>query len=192
MPNWCRNKTTFTFPTNRVRDLFFKSIADEKLFSTFAPLNLGEDENGEEKWEFTKAIEVWGTKCEPLDVIIHRENIQENVDSELIACISFDTAWAPPTGLYERMNKNHGISIMGFFSEPGEEVFGTCIYIGDIEKNKYYNYPRNITQLQSIREYIGIDSELDLYMSSEWEYLENRWKDRDSCDSLHYSEPSDS
>jgi hypothetical protein len=175
MPNWCDNEVNLAFPNNELLELFLRAVSNESIFSTFAPLNLGSNDNGEPIWEFSKAIEIWGTKCEPLDIrVLHR--------NQLHLQLSFDTAWAPPIGVYERMNKNRGISVVSYFSEPGEEVFGKCTYSGDIEENTYYNYPHNKLQLDNIRS--GLDSGLDKYMKNEWIRIEKRWEDRNSEDSF--------
>lgn len=182
MPNWCGNQAVLTFPSKELHDLFLNSVSDANIFSTFAPLNLGEDENGSSRWEFSKAIEVWGTKCEPLDVVVIESS--EQPDENWRVRVSFDTAWAPPIGVYERLNKNHGILVKAYFHESGEEVFGMCTYNGDVENNKYYNYPRSAPQLFSLRECIGINGELDAYMFSEWTRLETRWSEHNSDDSF--------
>jgi len=39
-----------------------------------------------------------------------------------------------------------------------------------------------MTQLFSLRAVIGINGELDKFMLSEWDYLEEMWNDRDSGD----------
>ena len=173
MPNWCENDVTFRFPNEEFRDLLLIAVQKNEIFTTFAPLNLGTDERGLPNWKLSVAIEIWGTKTEPHDVIISEV-------TDLTVSLKFDTPWAPPIGVYEKMNKNYDIKVTGNFREPGEEVFGTCIYDGEVEKNKYYNYPRNKRQLYEVRD--TIDPALDDYMETEWERLENHWAARNSDD----------
>jgi hypothetical protein len=69
------------------------------------------------------------------------------------------------------------------FHEPGEQVFGQCTYRESVEKIDYYNYPDTSSQLDRLRECIGINGELDDYMSCEWERIEEKWE-KGSDDSL--------
>jgi len=179
MPNWCHNRVKFTFPNQELCQKFDTAIKDECLFSAFVPLDV---ENSEEKWDFEKAVELWGTKWEPSDVEIDEVPVSmDNSDIEMN--ISFETAWAPPIGFYERLNKNYGIFIFAMFCERGEQVFGQCTYRESVEKIDYYNYPNTYLQLDRLREIIGINGDLDTYMYSEWEILEDRWEKK-SDDSL--------
>jgi len=65
MPNWCHNSAKFVFPNRELYDKFNLAISDECVFSTFVPLGLGMDVNGLELWDFSLAIEKWGTKTDP-------------------------------------------------------------------------------------------------------------------------------
>ena len=174
MPNWCQNRAIFTFPNQEIRQKFETAIKDEYLFSAFVPLDIN---SGDEKWDLEKAIELWGTKWEPSDIRIGETPVSmDNSDIELN--LSFETAWAPPIGFYERLNKIYGIFVFAMFHEAGEQVFGKCIYRESVEKIDYYNYPNTYLQLDRIREIIGINGDLDTYMSSEWEVLEEKWEKR--------------
>lgn len=177
MPNWCHNRAKLTFPNQELRQNFEIAIKGECLFSTFVPLDLEE-----EKWDLEKAVELWGTKWEPGEIQI--EEVPPSIDNnDIERIITFETAWAPPIGFYERLNKNYGIFVLAMFHEAGEQVFGQCVYRDSIEKIDYHNYPNTHLQLDRIRERIGINGELDEYMSCEWEILEERWEKR-SEDSL--------
>jgi hypothetical protein len=177
MPNWCHNRAKIIFPNQDLYQKFDTAIKDECLFSAFVQLDLGDD-----KWDVEKAIELWGTKWEPSDIRIEEVPLtMDNSDIEMN--ISFETAWAPPIGFYERLNKNYGIFVFAMFHEAGEHVFGKCTYKEDIEKINYHNYPNTHLQLDRLREFIGINGDLDEYMSCEWERLEDRWEKR-SEDSL--------
>jgi hypothetical protein len=172
MPNWCHNRAIFTFPNQELCQKFETAIKDECLFSVFVPLDV---ENSEEKWDFEKAVELWGTKWEPSEMNIHEVPVSmDNSDIEMN--ISFETAWAPPIGFYERLNKNYGIFVFAMFHEAGEQVFGQCVYRETVEKIDYHNYPNTHLQLDRLREIIGINGDLDDYMSCEWEILEEKWE----------------
>jgi hypothetical protein len=182
MPNWCHNRVKFTFPNKELYKKFDTAIKDEALFSTFVPLDTETDENGQKKWDHRKAIEYWGTKWEPSDIEIDEEPLSMD-DSDIEMVVTFETAWAPPIGFFERLNKNHGIFVFGMFHEPGEQVFGQCTYREHVENIDYYNYPDTPLQLDRLREKIGINQDLDDYMSCEWEQIEERWE-KGSDDSL--------
>ncbi len=181
MPNWCQNKVVFTFPDRDAYNKFSTALTDGCLFSTFVPLEL---ENGEleDKMEFSRTIELWGTKWEPSEIKIEDVPVtMDNNDPEIEAV--FETVWAPPLGFFERLNLNYGIFVSAMFYEPGEQIFGKCIYKNATEKNKYYNYPNSFKQLDSLRKTIGINGDLDVYMNAEWKKLEDKWE-RGSDDSF--------
>jgi hypothetical protein len=184
MPNWCYNVTTFTFPDKEIREKFISAIKSCYLFATFVPLELGFDSSGKDNWNISTAIEKWGTKWEPDQMEIFDENSLSEKKGDLILHTSFDTAWAPPIGFYESINKNHHIETNSYFYEPGEEVFGYCNFDNSTEVIKYYNYPRNSSQLNILRAEIGINSELDKFMHCEWYRLEQLWDEYDSEDSI--------
>jgi len=183
MPNWCYNVVKLSIPSKVKMDDLLLAIKDNKLFEKFVPLGLGFDENGEPLWKMGTAIEKWGTKWEPDSLVILNEGtIYER--GNFIVELSFDTAWAPPIGFYETMWGVHGISVDAKFYEANEEVFGLCTYNSNFTKNTHYNYPRNKRQLDEIREIITINGDLDNFMESEWENLQERWQECNSEDSF--------
>jgi hypothetical protein len=179
MPNWCHNRAKITFPNKELHQKFEIAIKDGCLFSAFVPLDLG---TGDDKWDLEKAVELWGTKWEPSEIKTEEVPVSMD-DSDIELNISFETAWAPPIGFYERLNKNYGVFVFAMFHEGGEQVFGQCIYRASVEKIDYHNYPNTHLQLDRIRERIGINGDLDDYMSYEWERLEDQLEKR-SEDSL--------
>lgn len=183
MPNWCYNHAKFDLPSQEIYDKFILAIKDKCLFETFVPLDLCVDENGVKKWDISKTIEKWGTKWEPSEFDFV-EKSSSSKDGEFTIYTTFDTAWAPPVGFYENINKKHGIFVEARFHESGEAVFGSCVYNKSIEENKYHNYPCNKNKLKEIREHIGINSDLDEFMYSEWEYLADYWEDNESDDDM--------
>jgi len=174
MPNWCYNFATITCPTKETYDKLLNSILQNTWFETFAPLNLDPEiyENG---WDYHKAIDVWKTKWDVTDV-----EILNQYDNELLLELSFETAWSPPTGVYSIMSKNYNIDITAFYDEEGCDFFGRCIYSKDKEFDETYEFPTNKKDLEELRKVIG--SELDDYMYSTWERLEEEWDDEDDDD----------
>jgi|LauGreStaDraftv2_3_1035109.scaffolds.fasta_scaffold10913_3 hypothetical protein len=179
MPNWCFNLAKFTFPDKETYNKFILAVRDESLFATFAPLELDSDQT----WSIEKAVEKWGTKWEPSEW----QNVEPTPfieDSEYFLSATFDTAWAPPIGFYECLMKEHNIHVDAAFHEGGEEVFGKCVYNETISKNTYFNYPRSESQLFRVRQDIGINGELDSFMSCEWDRLLEIWEEKSDQDSI--------
>jgi hypothetical protein len=193
MPNWCYNFATVTCPSKEIYDKLLDAIKQNVWFETFAPLDLDPEiyENG---WEYYKAIDVWKTKWGATDVQILRQdedgdeyhdsdgetvnNIDDRKDS-LTLELYFETAWSPPTGVYSIMNKNYGIEVTALYDEKGCDFFGRCIYSKEQEFDETYEFPTNKEELEELRKVIG--SELDDYLSSTWEILEEEW-DAEYCD----------
>jgi len=168
MPNWCYNHATITCPTKELYNKLLNAIEENIWFETFAPLGLDSKiyENG---WEYYKAIDVWKTKWGATDV-----EILNQYEEELLLELSFETAWSPPTGVYKIMNKNFDINITAFYDDEGCDFFGRCIYSKEQEFDEHYEFPTNKEQLEELRKVIG--SELDDYMYSTWERLEEDWE----------------
>ena len=173
MPNWCLNFATITCPTKEIYDKLLNAIIQNVWFETFAPLGLDPEiyENG---WDYDKAIDVWKTKWGATDV-----EILNQYDDELLLELSFETAWSPPTGVYSIMNKNYNIDINAFYDEECCDFFGKCIYSKEQEFDETYEFPTNKEELEELRKVIS--SELDDYMSSTWERLEEEW-DCEDCE----------
>jgi len=166
MPNWCYNFATIVCPSREIFDKLLISILENNWFSTFAPLGV---ENG---WSYNKAIEVWKTKWDANEVEILNQS-----EEDLVLELSFETAWSPPSGVYSIMSKNYGIETTAFYDEEGCDFFGKCIYSKEEELDETYNFPSNRVELEELRKIIG--SDLDDFMSSNWDELEERWKEED-------------
>jgi hypothetical protein len=177
MPNWCYNYATVVCPSKEIYDKLLNAINQNTWFQTFAPLGL-ENETG---WDYNKAIEIWKTKWDANDV-----QILNQYEDDLLLELSFETAWSPPTGVYDIMNKTFGIDSTAFYSEEGCDFFGKCIYSKETETDETYEFPSNKKELDELRKVI--DAELDDFMSSTWEELEERWKEEgDDDDGEHMS-----
>jgi hypothetical protein len=173
MPNWCYNFATVVCPSRDVYNKLLKSILENNWFETFAPLGL--ENEPENNWDYNKAIVIWKTKWDANDV-----EILNQYEDDLVLEVSFETAWSPPTGVYDIMNKTFGIDTTAFYSEEGCDFFGKCIYSKEIETDETYEFPSNKKELQELREVI--DAELDDFMSSTWEELVERWDEEGDDD----------
>ena len=115
MPNWCLNKLTISHSNPAAVDRFVNAYNESKVCQEFLPLPEGEDWYG---WQ----IENWGTKWD-----IGSDNNQIHglhptvVDNE--ATMSFDSAWSPPTGLYEELVLR-GFRVVASYFEPGMAYCG--------------------------------------------------------------------
>jgi hypothetical protein len=73
------------------------------------------------------------------------------------------------------MNKNHNIETVAYYEESGSEFFGKCVFSKREEIDETYDFPSNKEELNETRKIIG--EELDDFMSSTWEQLEEIWRD---------------
>jgi hypothetical protein len=192
MPNWCYNFATVTCPSKEIYDKLLNAIIQNVWFETFAPLGLDPEiyENG---WDYDKAIDVWKTKWGATDVQVMRQDghgedgdeetikkADEDRKNNLTLELYFETAWSPPTGVYSIMNKNYGIEVTALYDEEGCDFFGRCIYSKEQEFDETYEFPTSREDLEELRKVIG--SELDDYLSSTWERLQEEWDQEEACD----------
>jgi hypothetical protein len=173
MPNWCLNTANFICPSKEIYEKLLESIKNDTWFQTFAPLEL-DPIIYPDGYDYGKACEVWNTKWSPTDV-----EINDYDENNYTINISFESAWSPPTGVYNLMSKNHNIDVIAYYDEPGNCFFGRCMYANNdkenLEVDDMYDYPSNETELEELRKHIGIGCELDEYMSCEWINLKERW-----------------
>jgi hypothetical protein len=169
MPNWCYNFITAEFSSRDTYNKFLQSLTEKNWFETFAPLELDCDGN----YNYSKANDVWKTKWAVTDV-----DILNQYDDEMVLELSFESAWSPPTGVYEIMSKKFGIDITGFYNESGCEFFGRCVYSKEKDLDETYEYPDNKEDLIDLRKILG--HELDDFMSPDWERLEEEWQNEEN------------
>jgi hypothetical protein len=174
MPNWCSNYVEIRCPNKDIYDKLLESISQNKLFQTFAPLNL-DPEIYKNDYDHNKAIAIWGTKWEANDVEIISEN-----ETDLTVELFFDSAWAPPFGVYKSMKNNFNMEIISMFNEPGCCFFGNCEYNKYVQLEAIYNFPYNEEELQELEKKIG--NKLNEYMSPTWTQLMEEWASEDSED----------
>lgn len=172
MPNWCYNSATIICPSKNVYMQLLDAIKNDKWFETFAPLEQCNNGDSDESWRFDSALDVWHTKWPPNDLVIGNED-----DINYIIEVSFDTAWTPPTGVYSIMYKNYSIETTAYYYELGCEFFGRCMYDSNTEMDETFDLPSNKKELIELQKKIG--SELDDFMTSTWECLEEQWDEED-------------
>lgn len=127
MPNWCNNYATLTGPKEKIDALIVELQKSDERDQPYQILNtLRPNPSGE--WEYDWSVNNWGTKWD-ISVAAY-EIVDENTVS-----ISFDTAWSPPTILYDFLQEE-GWNVDAYYYEPG---IGFCGHYVDGEDD-YYEY----------------------------------------------------
>jgi hypothetical protein len=140
----------------RVRDAF----EQERLCNEFLP-----NPNGEWTWEHS--VNTWGTKWEIAGEI---DDVEDGV------VLTFDSAWAPPIGLYEKLY-SLGYEVTARYYEPG------MAFAGQYEDGSDDCYDYSGMNADEIEKYLP--EELDQYFGisetvSQWEQENN---DEETVDS---------
>jgi hypothetical protein len=133
MPNWCYNSATLYNSDKSKIDSLEQELQkeDAQVFQHLRPNPTGE-------WDYNWSVENWGTKWDTTVNDWERES-----DNSIV--MHFDTAWSPPTTLYEFLSEE-GWSINAMYHEPGMGFAGK-FEDGDDE---YYEF--DWTDRQSIED----------------------------------------
>lgn len=119
MPNWCSNKLTVEHNDPAMLEKFVNAYNLGKVCNEFLPLPEGED------W-YNWQVDNWGTKWDiGADVGTDREELhglKATVVGNQANC-SFDSAWGPPIGLYEKLDEL-GYKVHASYFEPGMAYCG--------------------------------------------------------------------
>ena len=123
MPNWCDNMVTLRHEDKTKVDALCKELeGDQNILNHLRPNPTGE-------WQYDWSIENWGTKWDAS--IIDWERREDNE-----VWISFDSAWSPPTRLYEYIVEQ-GWDVDAVYYEPGMGYGGIFTTDGG---DDYYEY----------------------------------------------------
>lgn len=149
MPNWCDN-VIYVGGTDeakaKVREIFegddaFATIMPEpdydKVVVPFSFPDINEMFGKEKEvpkvgrpdawWDWRN--QNWGTKWEPRGTEITRENTMFSSEEELLV-IYHRTAWAPATGIYNKISEMDGVTaVVSTYSEPGVDFVGADIFV---------------------------------------------------------------
>ena len=104
MPNWCSNSLTLTHTDPAMIDKAVAGFTDGKLLETFIPY--------EGEWDYDWCVSNWGTKWD-----VSGDNGYTRPNPNTLK-ISFESAWAPPTVAYSRLEEL-GFTVKGMYYEPG-------------------------------------------------------------------------
>ena len=110
MPNWCLNKLTISHPEQDKITEFVKAYKEGKTCEHYLPMPEGED------W-YSWNSDNWGTKWD----IGSDKNEEHGLHPTVVgneATMSFDSAWAPPIGLYKNLHEL-GFTVDATYFEPG-------------------------------------------------------------------------
>lgn len=136
MPNWCDNCATISNQDKTKIDELEKVLADKDNQQVFQHLR-PRPESEEESW-CDWNINNWGTKW---DITPHHWERED--DNTII--LNFDSAWSPPTALYEYLDEN-GWEVNAYYHEGG---MGFC---GKFENGQDDCYDYDMSDRSSIEE----------------------------------------
>ena len=126
MPNWCENRVDIWCEDEDLITEFVKSFMPEGYldFHLICPLGLGDGKNGKPNWDYNTAVGKWGTKWD-----LDKSYADYTTISDTNIHMSFETAWAPPHGIYRAINdwfmqRTFEYSITWFYDEPGMQFAG--------------------------------------------------------------------
>jgi hypothetical protein len=136
MPNWCDNLVTLRHSDKTKIDALEQELSkeDSRVFNLLRPIPADQEEN----W-YDWNVSNWGTKWDA--------NVNDwGRDDDNEIWISFDSAWSPPTTLYEFLLESDW-DVIAYYHEGGMAYCGKFTSeFGD----EYYEY--DITDLQSLEE----------------------------------------
>ena len=145
MPNWCSN--TIEIEGTKEQINAFVSFLDEQTgkewFSFFKPTPPELKEEGWYEWN----VENWGTKwnCDAQDwVKVENPNADESS-----VTFWFDSAWSPPTALYEFIEATSTLNIKASYNEGGMGFVGE--FVDGVDE--CFNY-ESLEDLEDIPEHL--------------------------------------
>lgn len=180
MPNWCNNIVTIEHKNKTAIDRVEKAFkagnlckefipVPEELINTSSPNRTNAKEMlekyGHEDW-YSFQVSNWGTKWD-----VGGDNYAfdpERISDKEIS-LTFDSAWSPPTGLYNVLLEQ-GYNVIAYYYEPGCAFAGKFTADGDECYDLSGNY-------ESVREEIPGDLDemfnISASMKEEHDELEN-------------------
>jgi hypothetical protein len=123
MPNWCSN--TIEIEGTKEQINAFVSFLDEQngkeWFTFFKPTPPELKEEGWYEWN----IENWGTKwnCDAQDWV----KVENPSADESSVTFWFDSAWSPPTALYEFIESTSTMNVKASYNEGGMGFVGEFV-----------------------------------------------------------------
>jgi len=115
MPNWCLNKLTISHEDRSKVMEFVHAYKEGKVCEHYLPRPQDQD------W-YEWNISNWGTKWDIGSDNNEAHGLKPTVVGNQ-ATMSFDSAWSPPVGLYEKLQEL-GFSVEATYFEPGMAYCG--------------------------------------------------------------------
>ena len=114
MPNWCENYLRLEVPSKQEADKIVAVLdSDEDDVGLLNHL-MPQPENNPD-W-YSWRVNNWGTKWE---VSIQHYDRDDNDDGSATFNIHFDSAWGPPTGVYDCVSEKEGWNLFATYIEGG-------------------------------------------------------------------------
>lgn len=178
MPNWCDNVVTISNKDEQAIKRVKDSFKEGKLCNEFIPMpkelegtvspnyDLPKKERdrliklyGASNW-YDFRVSNWGTKWDVGGEDGHIDN-EETKNSGSSIQLTFNSAWAPPTGLYAKLIEE-GYDVIAYYNESGVGFCGKYTKHGDEHYNTYddsSNIPEDIDDMFCISESQRLDEE---------------------------------
>lgn len=146
MPNWVENTLCISGTKSKISDLAESIKAQEGnkdggVCTAILPMpqELLESTGPEPEWYIWRSMK-WGTKWDfqPIDDLVIAEVDEDTSRIHL----GFDTAWAPPTALYDEL-VDRGFEVRAQYHEPGNGFIGEYDN-GDDESYDYEDAPDSL------------------------------------------------
>lgn len=151
MPNWCSNSLTLSHTVPAMIDKAAAGFTDGRLLETFIPY--------EGEWNYEWCVANWGTKWD-----VGGDNGYIRLNANKLK-LSFDSAWAPPTEAYRKMEEL-GFRVEAMYYEPGMCFCG--IYADG--SDDYYEYNDMTAEEASNTLPVELDEEFGISdQMAEWE-----------------------
>jgi hypothetical protein len=151
MPNWCMNNLTIEHDDVEKATAFADAYRRGEACEYCLPVPC-DDEDEAYNWRVAN----WGTKWD----IGEGEFIQQ--DGNKVYC-SFDSAWAPPLGLYERLNQL-GFMVHATYFEPGCCFCGTWTEgIEDFWEGDPKAFPKELVHEYNMNDWFDEDEDDALF-----------------------------
>ncbi len=175
MPNWCENYLRLEVPNKEEADKLVAVLDNSGDEDSVGLLGYLVPEPNYDNQEFKEQsamfpdwyewrVHNWGTKW---DVDVQDWNKVDNSDGTCTFDMNFDSAWSPPTGVYDSVAQKENWKVFATFIEGG------CAFLGYFEDNNAYQYDcdkRDTTNAPSwlVDDYAWYYDQLD-----EWEQEED-------------------
>ena len=156
MPNWCMNNLTIEHEDIEKVNEFVAAYKRGETCEHYLPTPKRDDgELSDDWWDYRVAN--WGTKW---DFGGEDQFIIVKQDENKVIC-SYDTAWSPPIGLYERLQLL-GFKVEATYFEPGMGFAGRWIDGDDqyYETNgDYKQFPQDLIEEYNMDEFYEDEEE---------------------------------